>query len=64
MKTVVKIFCKIFGHNYKLKRRISKSIAELKCARCKSEFGINTSVQSLLPLDDELRQLHGTYNQE
>lgn len=58
MKTVMKIICKLFGHNYKLKRRISKSIAELECNRCKSEFGINTSIQSLMPLDDELKQLH------
>lgn len=64
MKTAIKIFCQIFGHKYMLKRRISKSIAELKCSRCKAEFGINTSNQSLLPLDNELKQLHSTFKSD
>lgn len=58
------MLCAVLGHKYRLKRRISISVAELKCERCRSEFGINTSVQSLLLLDDELRQLHETYNQK
>ena len=53
-----KITCIILGHKYKLKKRITKSISELICTRCKSEFGINTSIESLLPLDSELKTLH------
>jgi hypothetical protein len=50
--------CRLFGHNYKLLRKISPTIREVKCGRCKQEFGMNDSVQALLPLDDELRDCH------
>jgi hypothetical protein len=50
--------CWLFGHRYKVTRRITKSIAELQCPRCKKEFGINTTAKALLPMDDELRSLH------
>lgn len=53
-----KILCRLFGHRYKVTKRISRSIAELKCKRCSCEFGINTDAQALLPLDNELRELH------
>lgn len=51
-------YCYFFGHKYSVTRRINKEIAELTCSRCKKEFAINTYVQSLLPLDNELRELH------
>jgi hypothetical protein len=53
-----KIICRLLGHRYRLTRRITHSIAELECKRCQSEFGINTDVRALVPLNDELRQLH------
>jgi len=56
--TVLAAVCLGFGHKYKVTRRITKSIAELQCPRCKKEFGINTTAQALLPMDDELRSLH------
>ena len=53
-----KIICKILGHKYKLLRKISNTIVEVKCARCNSEFGMNSDTQSILPLDGELKTLH------
>lgn len=56
--TVLSAVCWVFGHKYKVTRRITKNIAELQCPRCKKEFGINTTTQALLPMDDELKSLH------
>lgn len=52
------IICYLLGHKYRLKRRITENISELICKRCHKEFGINCRVKSLLPMDDELRELH------
>lgn len=60
--TVLAVVCFIFGHRYKVTKRITKSIAELQCKRCKKEFGINTSCESLLPLDKELKELHKSFS--
>jgi hypothetical protein len=53
-----KIICKIFGHKYRLLRIISPYTRELKCERCKREFGMNDEAKAVLPLDFELRNLH------
>lgn len=53
-----KILCYLFGHKYKMKRRITKSIAELQCIRCNKEFGINSTIKVVLELDEELKELH------
>ena len=58
MEKIKSIICLILGHKYKVTQRITKSISELQCKRCKMEFGMNTDTQSLLPLDNELRKLH------
>lgn len=55
---VLAAVCWVFGHRYKVTRRLTKSIAELQCPRCKKDFGINTTTQALLPMDDELKSLH------
>ena len=60
--TVLAVVCFIFGHRYKVTKRITKSISELQCKRCKKEFGINTSCESLLPLDKELKELHNSFS--
>lgn len=58
IKPMLAAVCYVAGHRYKVTRRISKRVAELICTRCDKEFGIHTGVPSLLPLDDELRQIH------
>lgn len=50
--------CRFFGHKYVLKIQISPYIREIKCTRCKQEFGMNDQTQSVLPLDNELREIH------
>lgn len=60
--TMLAVVCSIFGHKYKVTKRITKSIAELQCKRCRKEFGINTSCESLLPLDEELKELHKSFS--
>ena len=50
--------CRLFGYDYSLLRKISATIREVKCGRCKQEFGMNDNVQALLPMDDELHECH------
>jgi hypothetical protein len=50
--------CFFFGHKYRLKRKITRTIRELKCSRCGKEFGMNDDTQSVLPMDFELTELH------
>lgn len=52
------IRCAIFHHDLKVTRRISKTVGELYCCRCKREFAINTEVKAFIPLCDEIRALH------
>ena len=52
------VMCCFFGHKYRLKRHITPYLREIKCTRCKQEFGMNDQTQSVLPLDDELIELH------
>ena len=47
-------------HNYILKNKITSTVMEVKCTRCNKEFGINTSINALIELDDELINLHKT----
>ena len=55
---VYAVMCCFFGHKYRLKRHITPYLREIKCTRCKQEFGMNDQTQSVLPLDDELIELH------
>jgi len=52
------VMCCFFGHKYRLKRHITPYLREIKCTRCKKEFGMNDQTQSVLPLDEELIELH------
>jgi len=54
------VVCRFFGHKYRLKKHITPYLREIKCTRCKQEFGMNDQTQSVLPLDNELRELHAT----
>lgn len=49
------IMCRIFGHKYILKRKITPYLWEIKCKRCGVEFGMHDELRCVLPLDDELR---------
>lgn len=53
------IICKLFGHKLKIARAIDPLfVYELKCQRCQNEYGYNSRVKALLPLDGELRYAH------
>lgn len=52
------VMCRLFGHEYTLKRNITPYLREIECKRCNKEFGMNDQVQSVLPLDSELKKLH------
>ena len=58
MKILSETLCFVFGHNYILKRKITRSIREVACVYCEKEFAMNDELQTLLPLDDEFRRLH------
>ena len=49
------IMCSIFGHDYKLKRKITPYLREIECKNCKREFAMNDELRCVLPLDNELR---------
>jgi uncharacterized protein YbaR (Trm112 family) len=53
-----RIICYLFGHQYRISRRITSEITELFCYRCKNQFAIHTGVKTLLPLDMELFEMH------
>jgi hypothetical protein len=50
--------CFIFGHRYRLKRDITPHIREVKCLRCDKMWGMNDETNDLLPLDDDLLEIH------
>lgn len=52
------LLCLFGKHKYKITRKISHNIQELKCIKCNKEVGINHDLQVVLPLDDELRSEH------
>jgi hypothetical protein len=56
--------CSVFGHKYRLLRKITPMIREVKCKRCKKEFGMNDYLEVILEMDDELRKLHCMYKTE
>lgn len=58
MKIIKYLLCRLFGHRYKILRKISTSITEVECTRCEKQFGMNHKLKVLLPLDDELRRAH------
>lgn len=64
MKFINRILCGLFGHKYTRKRRVTYTITELYCIRCKKEFAIHYMVGTILPLDDELRKLHSEIQEE
>lgn len=49
------VMCRIFGHDYKLKRKITPYLREIECKNCKQQFGMHDELRCVLPLDDELR---------
>lgn len=51
-----RIICFLFGHRYEISRRITNTTRELKCLRCKREFGTNDDAEVLLPLTIGLRE--------
>jgi hypothetical protein len=52
------VLCYLFGHKYKISRRITPEITELFCGRCKDQFALHSGVKTLLPLDMELFEMH------
>lgn len=52
------VVCRLFGHKYRLKKHITPYLREIKCTRCKQEFGMNDHTQSVLPMDNELIEVH------
>jgi hypothetical protein len=53
-----KIICYILGHKYRLHKKITDEIREVKCIRCNMLFSMSDNPQCLLPMDDELHELH------
>lgn len=54
----MKIICFLFGHRYKLFMKITKSIDEVHCSRCRKQFSLHHDLKTILPLDKELIDFH------
>lgn len=52
------LICQLFGHQYTMFRRVIPGIREVCCVRCAKLFAVNDSLETVLPLDNELRQMH------
>lgn len=48
------MICWILGHKYFVVKIFSKEHRKLQCYRCKKQFGMHDSTQSLFPWDAEL----------
>lgn len=55
---LLKIKCKLFGHNYAIKRVVTSYIREVECKYCKKEFAMCDALLSVVTLDDDLETLH------
>lgn len=59
-----KMYCKIFGHDYKVSRHVTSHVKEYICSRCQKELTIdgNGSLTELTPklkeINDILEQFH------
>ena len=40
---ISKLYCSVFGHNYKVSKNITKHIKEYKCPRCNKELTVNAN---------------------
>jgi hypothetical protein len=49
--------CWLHGHDYTMDVFYSDNMQKLKCRRCGMYFGINHSVNALLPWDKELEDM-------
>lgn len=54
--------CSLFKHEYYVHalpvEEWATGIRWLKCRRCKENFAMNDKVKTVLPMDDELKNLH------
>lgn len=57
-REIKRLICKLFGHKYRLHRKITNTIREVGCKRCKQLFAMNDSVKALVPMDGEFLNLH------
>lgn len=53
-----KLICKIFGHDYYLKKRLNSYSRCVGCKRCDRFFGMNDDVRALIAWDIELTELY------
>lgn len=58
MKFRNKLFCFLFGHQYKVVKVYSTEIRKLTCSRCGNYFGMHDGVHALVPWDSELESTH------
>lgn len=53
-----RLLCFLLGHNYRLHRKVTSRIRELKCKRCKQLFAMSDDVRTVLPLTFEFKEMH------
>jgi hypothetical protein len=54
---MIALRCLLSGHQYFVVRRFSLTMRLVACRRCGQQWGMNDTVQALVPWDGELEEL-------
>jgi hypothetical protein len=52
------LLCWLFGHRYRVLRRMNPGARKVGCDRCGCVWGMHDDTRSFVPWDDDLEQLY------
>ncbi|MEP1488512.1 MAG: hypothetical protein ABJK28_08795 [Algibacter sp.] len=56
------MYCKLFGHDYKISRDVTSHVKEYSCSHCKKELTINSN-GNLTVLTPEFKEINNVLEQ-
>lgn len=54
-----KLYCDLFGHNYKVTKKVTEHVKEYTCTRCKKQLTTNSNGQ-LIELTPKYQDINST----